>query len=138
MKSVAVDTNVVLSFVTDRDPRQQRAAARLFEDAASGERRIVLLQVVLVEIFCVLQNLYRTPVGEIAVLLDDLLAMPHVIADNEVSWHAVLEIWPGRIRDFADAVLIAVARSGDHEVASFDRKLTRALRRLGAVPYPLR
>jgi len=64
--------------------------------------------------------------------------MPQVEADNEVAWHAVLEIWPGRVRDFADAVLMTVARTGDHKVASFDRKLTRALRRLGVASYPLR
>lgn len=138
MKSVVVDTNVVLSFVTDRDPHQQRAAAWLFEHAASGEHRIVLPQVVLIEIVYVLQNLYRTPVAEIAGLLDDLLGMPHVVADNEVPWHAVLEIWPSRIRDFADAVLMTVARTGDHKVASFDRKLSRALRRLGVTPHSLR
>ena len=92
----------------------------------------------LVEIVYVLQNLYRTPVAEIAGLLNDLLAMPHVAADNEVQWHKVLEVWPARVRDFADAVLMTVARTGDHTVASFDRKLTPALRRLGVASHPLR
>jgi predicted nucleic acid-binding protein len=138
VKSVVVDTNVVLSFVTDRDLRQQRAAARLFEHAATGEHRIVLPQVVLIEIIYVLQNLYRTPPAQIAGLLEDLLAMPRLEADNEVAWHAVLEIWPGRVRDFADAVLMNVARTGDHAVATFDRKLGRALRRIGVASHPLR
>jgi predicted nucleic acid-binding protein len=138
VKSVVVDTNVVLSFVTDRDPRQQRAAARLFERAASRERRVILPQVVLIEIVYVLQNLYRMPAPETAGLLDDLLAMPSVEVDNEVAWHTVLGIWPGRVRDFADAVLVTVARAGDHAVASFDRKLTRALRSLGVASHPLR
>ena len=118
MKSVVVDTNVVLSFVTDRDPHQQRAGARLFEHAASGEHRIILPQVVLIEIVYVFQNLYRTPAAKIAGLLDDLLGMPHVVVENEVPWHAVLEIWPKRLRDFADAVLMTVARTGGHKVAS--------------------
>lgn len=138
MKSAVVDTNVVLSFVTDRDPAQQQAAARLFEQAASGELRVVLPQVVLIEIVYVLQNLYRTPAPETASLLDDLLAMPHVEADNEVAWHAVLEIWPSRVGDFADAVLVTVARTGDRAVASFDRKLKRALRSAGVKSLPLR
>ena len=85
-----------------------------------------------------LQNLYRTPVAEISGLLDDLLAMPHVAADNEVRWRAALEIWPSRVRDFADAVLITVAKAGGHAVASFDRKLTRALRHLAVASHPLR
>ena len=138
MKSAVVDTNVVLSFVTDRNPLQQRAAARLFDQAASGERRIVLPQVVLVEIVYVLQNLYQTPATETADLLDDLLAMPRVEVDNEVAWHAVLEIWPSRLRGLADAVLVTVAKAGDHAVASFDRKLKRALRSVGVASLPLR
>ena len=138
MKSVVVDTNVVLSFVTDRNPGQQRSAARLFEQAASAGIRIVLPQAVLVEIVYVLQNLYRTPAARVAALLGDLLAMPRVVAHDDVPWHRVLEIWPSRVRDFADAVLVTVARAGDHSVASFDRKLKRALRGLAVASHPLR
>ena len=138
MKSVVVDTNVVLSFVTDRDPRQQRAAARLFEDAAKGTLALVLPQVVLVEIVYVLENLYRAPPEQVAGVIEDLLAMPRLAAENEVSWTAVLALWPERVRDFADAVLVAVAKAGGQALASFDRRLTRGLRRFGISSHPLR
>ena len=138
MKSVVVDTNVVLSFVTDRDPRQQRAAARLFESAASGELRLVLPQVVLVEIVYVLENLYGRPAAEAAGVIRDLLSMPHVAAENEVAWRTVLALWPRRVKDFADGVLVAVAKAGGHALASFDRRLTGSLRRLAVTPHPLR
>lgn len=138
MRSIVVDTNVVLSFVTDRNATQQRAAERLFERAASGAVRTILLQAVLIEIVYVLQNLYKVSPAEIAGLVDDLLAMPNVGVENELPWQEVLDVWPGPIRDLADAVLVTVARLGGHELASFDRKLARALRRHGVSAYPLR
>ena len=137
MKSVVLDTNVVLSFITDRDPGQQRAAARLFDAAAGGDLRLVLPQVVLIEIVYVLENLYRMPSAEVAAILDDLLAMPRVVPENEVAWRVVLKLWPSRVRGFADAVLVAVARAGGHALASFDRRLVRRVGRLGTEPYPL-
>jgi len=33
VKRIVIDTNVVVSFLTDRDLRQQELAARLFQDA---------------------------------------------------------------------------------------------------------
>ncbi len=138
MKSVVVDTNVVLSFVTDRDPRQQRRAARLFESAASRELLIVLPQAVLIEIVYVLRNVYRVPDAEIAGLLGDLLEMPNVEVVDEVPWRSVLELWPRTIAELADAMLVTVSKAGGHALASFDRRLTRGLRRFGVASRPLR
>lgn len=42
MKRIVVDTNVLVSFLTDRDAEQQEMAAALFEAAAHGEVQIVL------------------------------------------------------------------------------------------------
>ena len=138
MKSVVIDTNIVLSFVTDRDERQQQAALRLFEGAAAGTLRLVVPQVVLVEIVYVLENLYRHPASEVAGVIRDLLSMPHVAVENEVPWRAVRALWPRRVRDFAGGVLVAVAKAGGHLVASFDRRLNGSLRRLAVTAHRLR
>ncbi len=138
MNGVVVDTNVVLSFLTDRDPGQQRAAAKLFGQVATADVQIVVPQVVLTEIVYVLVNLYKISEEEVAGLLRELLTLPHVMAENHVSWSKVLATWPDRVPDFADAVLVTVARAGGHSVASFDRKLTRGLGRLGVSVHPLR
>lgn len=135
MKSVILDTNVVLSFVTDRDARQQELAARLFERAAAGEIRLLLPQIVLVELVYVLRNVYQAEDDLIAGILEDLLALPHLAETNEVEWPAVLKVWPKRIADFADAVLTCVARSERSAVASFDKAFGRRLKELGVAAY---
>ena len=137
MKRIVIDTNVVISFLTDRDLRQQEIAARLFEDAASARLEVVLHQVVITEVVYVLQNLYKQAPAVVASTIRDLMDMPGVIVADEMPWSRLFEIWPGKIETYADAALAAAAASGGHEyLATFDRGFRKHLKRLGIRPYP--
>jgi predicted nucleic-acid-binding protein len=132
MSKVVVDTNVLLSFLTDRDERQQGLAAELFESAARGEHMLILHQLVLTEMVYVLQNLYNVGSKSVAIILQDLLAMPGVQPIDEVDWNLFLELWPQRVSDFADAGLTAVLRSGGYDsLATFDLSFSKAARKQG-------
>jgi predicted nucleic acid-binding protein len=129
---IVLDTNVLVSFLTDRDPAQQARAAKLFAAAASGADELVLHQMVVSEMVYVLTNLYRLDASTVAAILADLLALPGVRPLDSVDWPAVLELWPGRFTDFTDACLAAVARQGRFDaVATFDRPFARRLAREG-------
>lgn len=135
MRRVLIDTNVLVSFLTDRDAEQQERAARLLEDAATGRHALLLHQTVLAELVYVLRNLYSVADAEVAEILRDLLALPGVEPVDELSWHDVLERWPGTYPDFADACLASVARRhGISAVATFDRTFARRLSRDGLKP----
>jgi predicted nucleic acid-binding protein len=137
VKSIVIDTNVVISFLTDRDLRQQEIAARLFEDAASARLEVVLHQAVITEVVYVLQNLYNQAPPTVAATIRDLMDMHGIAIADEMPWSRLFEIWPGRIETYADAALAAVAASGGHEyLATFDRGFRRQLNRLGIRPYP--
>ncbi|MEM6455521.1 MAG: PIN domain-containing protein [Acidobacteriota bacterium] len=132
MKRVLVDTNVLISLVTDRNAAQQARAAALFERAEAGDVTLLMHQIVLSELVDVLTNLYRQEPIAIAQLLDDLLASPNVRAIDEVTWAIVLDLWPTRVRDFADAVLTAVAQQQRCDaIATFDQRFVKQLRRAG-------
>ncbi len=132
MTRVVIDTNVLVSFLTDRNPEQQAQAAALFEAAVRGEVEIILHQMVISEMVYVLANLYGLKAVEIAQMIDDLLATAGVTTVDEVIWRRVLERWPKRFGDFADAVLAALASGRRYEaVATFDRKFIRQLRKEG-------
>ena len=49
MKKRVIDTNALISFVTDRNPDQQEKAAAIFEDAARLKATILCPQNVLTE-----------------------------------------------------------------------------------------
>ena len=137
MKRVVIDTNVVISFLTDRDLRQQKIAAEIFEDAASARLEVVLHQAVITETVYVLRNLYRQAPAAVAAAVRDLIDMPGVILVDEMPWTRLFEIWPGKVESYADAALAAVADSGGHEyLATFGRGFRKQLRRLGVRPYP--
>ena len=136
MKRVVLDTNVLVSFLTDRDAEQQAKAAALFESAAQGEVQLILHQMVISEMVYVLGNLYKVETQEIAGMLEDLLSSAGVIPVDEVLWTRVLEIWPGRFGDFADAVLaVATLEARYDAVATFDRQFVGQLRREELTPY---
>lgn len=136
MKQILVDTNVLVSFLTDRNQEQQEQAAALFRGAAAGEHTLLLHQTALSEMVYVLLSLYHVSAGEIAKTLHDLLAMPGTAAINDLSWPVVLDLWPDKIPSFGDAALAAVGRhSGCDAMATFDDKLSRRLKKQGLTAY---
>lgn len=136
MRSVVLDTNVLVSFLTDRDAEQQARAAELLERGARRELSLVLPQIVATELVYVLTNLYERSASETAGILGELLGTPGVEAVDELPWPLVLDLWPATLSGFADAALVAVAQGGKHDaVATFDRQLRRALEEIGPEAY---
>ena len=137
MRRIVLDTNVLISFLTDRNAEQQAQATELFEAAAEGETELILHQMVISEMVYVLGNLYQVEVAEIAGMIDDLLCSPGVRPVDEVVWSRILELWPDTFKDFADAVLAAVTLEERFDVvATFDQAFARQLRRAGLKSWP--
>ena len=136
MKTIVLDTNVLLSFLTDRDARQQEKAARLLDAAATGELTLVLHQMVITELVYVLRNLYGVDPADIAATIEEVLGMPGVAPVDEIVWSRVLDFWPAKIADFTDAALAAVAAHGRYDaIATFDRPFARRLVKQGVAAY---
>lgn len=136
MKRVVIDTNVLISFLTDRNAEQQLLADNLFHLAERGELEIILHQAIIGEMVYVLSNLYQLPPREVADLVRSLLTTPGVRSVHEVEWKRVLDVWPETFPHLADAILASWARGGkSREIATFDRRFSRTLGRLGYEPY---
>ncbi len=136
MKRVLVDTNVIASFLTDRNQAQQAKAAELLEAAEARRVEVVVHQLVAAELVYVLLNVYGASRGETAGTLRDLLALPGLRTVDVLPWPRVFELWPALMPDFADAALAATAESEPGtEVATFDASLRRRLARLGLVSH---
>jgi predicted nucleic-acid-binding protein len=136
VRRIGVDTNVVVSFITDRDAQQQARAAELFAAAVAGESVVDVHPTVILETVYVLCNVYKVKPRVVSSVLRDLLLAPGVTVTEDIHWPSVWALWPSRITDFADACQAAAASAGTfHAVATFDTAFAKRARSQGIATY---
>ena len=121
----AVDTNVVVRYLTN-DDADQAARAR---DLTTREDILVPLTVLL-ETEWVLRAVYGLDAADVVAGLRAFAGLPRVTMEGAAIAALALD-WAERGLDFADALHLAAARSLDGFV-SFDRSLARMARRVSA------
>lgn len=129
MKKYIIDTNALISFVTDRNPAQQEIVAPLFEAASRLKCALVCHQFVLTEFVFVMDKVYGTPKETINSMLRDFIAMPGVEVYQQTDFNTVLSFWPSKITDFGDALIAAVGKAmKGATIVTFDVKFKSALK----------
>ena len=127
-----IDTNALISFVTDRNPEQQQKIAPLFESAAHMKAVMFCHQHVLTEFIFVLDRIYHVPKNEIGVMIKDLIEMPGIEVVQEVDFNTIFSWWPDPVPDFGDALIAAVGKTiSGSLVVTFDQKFAANLKTLG-------
>jgi len=132
VKKYIIDTNVLISFVTDRNLNQQEIVAPLFESASRLKCTLVCHQNVLTEFVFVMDKVYGTPKDSINTILRDFIAMPGVQLFQQTDFSLLLSLWPTKITDFGDAVIAATGKAmKGSTIVTFDLKFKSALKQLG-------
>jgi len=132
MKKRVIDTNALISFVTDRNPAQQEKIAVIFDEAARLKATLLCPQNVLTEFVYVLEKIYKHPKPQIRSMIADLVALPGVQIIHTVDFKTLLKLWPDKIHDFGDAIVAAVCKAEKNaKIATFDEKFVRALQAIG-------
>jgi predicted nucleic-acid-binding protein len=72
VKQYVIDTNALISFVTDRNPEQQAKISKIFRTAAQLKSRILCPQNVLTEFIYVLDKVYGVSPNKIKKMIFDL------------------------------------------------------------------
>jgi len=122
----AIDTNVIVRFLTGDDPDQAARARRLIE----GGDIFVATSVVL-ESEWVLRSGYEFPAERIVNALRAFAGLPGVVFEDGALIARALD-WVEAGMDFADALHLGRA-DGCAAFMSFDRKLSRIAARLSDV-----
>ena len=132
MKRIVIDTNVLISFVTDRNPIQQEKSAELLQSAARLKTNILCHQHVLTEFVYVLDRIYHVPKMDIRSMASDFIRMPGVEIIHEINFNRLFACWPEPITDFGDAVIAAATMTMKKSIiATFDQKFAGKLDLLG-------
>lgn len=136
MKKVIIDTNTLVSFVTDRNINQQKKSAKLFEEASRLKLMILCHQNVLTEFVYVMEKIYKIRKEKIKEIISDFILMPGIELVHEIDIKKVLQFWPTSVPDFGDALLAALCKtSKNSSIATFDRKFQNALKTLSLPIY---
>jgi predicted nucleic-acid-binding protein len=132
LKKYIIDTNVLISFVTDRNLDQQEVVAPLFESASRLRCILVCHQFVLSEFVFVMDRVYGTPKETINSMLRDFIAMPGVEIHQQTDFNVLLSFWPSKISDYGDALIVATGKTiKGSTIVTFDVKFKSTLKKLG-------
>ncbi len=119
---IGLDTNVVVRYLTQDDPRQSQIAARLMEKTLSAGEPGFISLVVLAEIVWVLVSLYFVDRAGIVQVVSGLLTTEQLRVESaELVWRAKRRYEASKA-DFSDALVVECAlAAGCKRSMTFDR-----------------
>ena len=124
---LAIDTNLVVRYLTADHPEQSARAKALIEGA-----EVFVCTTVMLETEWVLRSAYGFATDQIAPAIRAFAGLSQVSVEDPALIALALD-WMERGMDFADA--LHLAKAGECEAfISFDRRLAVAAARLGRVP----
>ncbi len=122
---IALDTNVLVRFLTQDDQDQGRMASDLIGGLTEQNPGFVAREV-LVELVWVLERSYQYERSEIARVLEGFLSASELEIEEGDSVGAVLQLYEGKGFGFSDLMIRQAARrAGAAVVKTFDRKTAR-------------
>ena len=131
-KSVAIDANVIVRYLTGDDPVQSPAATELFRAAGSGRVNLIIPTVILQETVYVLETFYAGTPETIAPKLTSLLSLNGVTCPDARWVLDAIQWYRAKNSDFGDALLCAYAHHHHCEVSTFDQGLSKKFTEVAA------
>ena len=136
MKKYIIDTNALISFVTDRNLKQQQIMKTVFETASLLKGIIFCHTHVLTEFVYVMEKVYQVPPEEIKEMVTDFMVLPGVRVIQAIDFKTIFHYWPKDIADFGDAIIAALCKAQKGSVLlTFDQKLIRQIKTVGLTAY---
>jgi predicted nucleic-acid-binding protein len=123
---IGLDTNVLTRLFVDDDPVQARHARTFVAERCNEENPAFVDRIALCELVWVLARSHDYQRGEIATIIEKLLASPDIILEDETAVRGALHSFTQRGVDFSDALIGEVNRArGCEATATFDRKAAK-------------
>lgn len=122
---IGLDTNVVVRYLAQDDPRQSVQATQLIESLGDVDTGFVSI-VTLVETVWVLVHVYAMERNQIVVVLEKLLSVGALTVQMHELVAGALRRFAESSADFADHLIAELSQAaGCHQVATFDKIAAR-------------
>jgi predicted nucleic-acid-binding protein len=102
---IGVDTNVLVRFFTQDDPRQSKLASECIKKAVDTRDTVFINDIVVCELCWVLQRAYKFPKTTVIEVLEKIFFTKQFAFENkDVLWRAIGQFHNSRA-DFADVLI---------------------------------
>ena len=120
---IGLDTNVVIRYLTQDDPRQSAIANRFIENQLSEKLMGYITHISLVEIIWVLESCYDQKKEALLTVLESLLTTKQIMVERTEIVYLALKKYRTSNADFSDALIVAVCEAaGCERTVTFDKK----------------
>lgn len=123
---IAIDTNILVRYLTQDDPQQFEIASELIESALSKGNPIFVSLVVILESIWVLQETYSFDKQKIVNFLHFISSEPGFVLQEKEAILKALKIFTHHHNDFPDLLIGSISEMKNCEVIyTFDKKLKK-------------
>lgn len=120
---IGLDTNVVIRYLTQDDPKQSAIANHIIEQELSEKNQGYITLISLIEITWVLESCYEQTKEDLINMLDLLLTIKQISIEKTDLVYLALKRFRTGTADFSDALITLVCEdAGCKRVVSFDKK----------------
>lgn len=103
MKTVFVDTNIFLRYLTADDPAKYERCKELFKRAVEGKVLLLTSDMVIAELIWTLQSFYKVPKAEVIEKISVVASTPNLIIPNNGIIVEALIIYSRKNIEYIDA-----------------------------------
>jgi predicted nucleic-acid-binding protein len=122
---IGIDTNILVRFLVQDDPKQAEAARSLIARCSVREPAFIGREV-LIETVWILESAYGFTAAKVAPVILGLLEAEEIVVEAAEDAVVAVEAYSVGMADFADHMIVAAARrSGCATLYTFDRKAAR-------------
>lgn len=122
-----LDTNIVVRYLVQDDPKQAALATRLFEKELSQTNPGFLSHIVMCELVWVLEDCYGLTRPQIVKILEKLFSVKQILLQGpDLAWRALQHIEKNDL-DFSDVLISLVNKnSGCERLLTFDKQAAKS------------
>ena len=120
---IGLDTNVLVRFLTQDDPKQSAKANQIISRELSEKKQGFISHPVLIELIWVLKFSYEQPRETLVQVIESLLVTRQLVVERADLVYLALQKFRNSQADFSDALIYTLAQTaGCEKTLTFDKK----------------
>ena len=121
MKTLIVDTNVILRYLTNDIPKKADDCEKLFRDARGGKLKLFVSDICIAELVWTLKSYFHLDNEDIYEKITAIINTPGFHFSDEALILDAMRRFKDKNVDFADAYTAALAARDGMKISSYDR-----------------